>query len=120
MDWIRIESLQVHATIGVHDWEQQIRQALGISVSLGRRELGATDRLTDTIDYAAVVVQVRDIAARQPYQLIEHLAQCIAEELVHEHAPVLVRVDILKPDAIPGASGITCTVTRASEEQRPK
>ncbi|PJF33565.1 MAG: bifunctional dihydroneopterin aldolase/7,8-dihydroneopterin epimerase, partial [Phototrophicales bacterium] len=53
MDIVFIEQLEVLTTIGVFDWEKEIKQKLVFDLELGTdiRQAAASDDLKDTLDY---------------------------------------------------------------------
>ncbi|HAE90434.1 MAG TPA: bifunctional dihydroneopterin aldolase/7,8-dihydroneopterin epimerase, partial [Idiomarina sp.] len=56
LDEVLIEGLEVDATIGVYDWEQDIQQKLIIDLTLAWdcQRAGQSDSIDDALDYAAV------------------------------------------------------------------
>ena len=89
MDQILIEGIQLECVIGTYDWERKIRQKLTADLVLEAdlAAAGEGDALEQSIDYAAVVEAVEDYAAGSEFQLIEALAQNIAD-LVLDKFPV--------------------------------
>jgi dihydroneopterin aldolase len=70
--------------LGVHGVlpEEQVRPQpfqVDIELEVDLMVAGETDRLDDTVDYAAVAESVRRIVASESYQLIERLATRIVE-----------------------------------------
>ena len=56
MDTIFIRGLKVETIIGIYDWERTLVRPLVFDLELGTdtREAAASDRMRDSIDYAAV------------------------------------------------------------------
>lgn len=54
MDKVFIEQLEVITTIGVYDWEQQIKQKLVLDLEMAHdnRAAGKSDDVADALDYA--------------------------------------------------------------------
>ncbi len=105
MDIIFIHELRIETTIGVHPWERDLRRTLRLDLELGAdiRPAAATDRLENTRDYQAVAQRVSDFAAASDFQLVETLAERIAELLLQEFAVPWLRLTLHKPDVPPGA-----------------
>lgn len=114
MDRVRLEGLEVQAQIGVYDRERGITQPLVISVSV-ERDLssgGASDRLADTIDYDRIAQVCRDVVNERHHNLIEAVAERIAEKLTGEYATDAVEVRIEKPGAVPGCRTVAVEIRR--------
>eukprot|EP00873_Tetraselmis_striata_P041036 jgi/Tetstr1/461300/TSEL_006427.t1 len=79
------------------------------------KEAGRTDRLDDTVSYAEVFMQIKSIMEGPPSQLLEHVAQTTADEIMQAHTSVRgVTLEIQKPHvAIPGVvSSLGIEITR--------
>ncbi|MGY6518491.1 MAG: dihydroneopterin aldolase [Lysobacteraceae bacterium] len=100
-DRVFIEGLRVDALVGVYEHERHGRQPLRVDLELGydNRVPAASDDLADTLDYAEVCAAVRDLAASRGDQLLEVMAEAIAELLMRRFGAAWVRVRIDKPEA---------------------
>lgn len=100
MDKIKIENLQVFAKHGVFPEENVLGQKFLISVTLytDTRKAGKTDDLTASIHYGEVSQFITRFMQEHTYQLIERVAESLAEALLLE-TPLLekVRVEVKKP-----------------------
>ena len=105
MDIIFIHELLIETIIGVHPWERDLRRTLRLDLELGAdiRPAAATDRLENTLDYQAVAQRVSDFAAASDFQLVETLAERIAELLLQEFAVSWLRLTLHKPGVPVGA-----------------
>ncbi|ACD83877.1 YpsA SLOG family protein [Candidatus Methylacidiphilum infernorum] len=86
-DVIHMEDLKIETCIGATEEErrnkQQIRLSLDIYVDPSLiRKAWMTDNLADTLDYALIKERVEALASSKPRNLIETLAEEIAEELL--------------------------------------
>lgn len=81
MDRIVISGLRQMGVHGVLAEEQERAQPFGVDVELlvDLSAAGASDDLADTVDYGAVCVAVRNVIANEHHQLLERLAQRIAD-----------------------------------------
>jgi len=86
LPWDRIElrGLRVLARVGVLPSERQQDQPLDIDVDLvvDLAAAGASDDLADTVDYGAVCEAVQAAAAQQHVDLLERLAEVVAEAVL--------------------------------------
>lgn len=104
MDQIHIRQLKLNAVIGVHPREREAPQAVIMDLTLHTdlQEAGRSDQLTDTIDYAALVERVRKAVAASHFQLLEALAEHIADLCLRELRIAAVDVTVAKPGALLG------------------
>ena len=99
MDIIFIRELHIETLIGIHPWERQARRGLLLDLELGTdiRPAAASDRLADTLDYQAMAQRIVALAATSDFQLLETLAERIAELLLREFAAPWLRLTLRKP-----------------------
>jgi dihydroneopterin aldolase len=116
MDIIFIHELLIETTIGVHPWERDLRRTLRLDLELGAdiRPAAATDRLEDTLDYQAVAQRISDFAAASNFQLMETLAERLAELLFREFAVPWLRLTLHKPGVPSGAKAAGVIIERGS------
>jgi dihydroneopterin aldolase len=83
-DLIELRGLRLHAICGVLPHERTTAQPLEIDVDITAdlARAGASDELADTVDYGAVVAAVEQVATTLQPQLLERLAQCIADAVL--------------------------------------
>ncbi len=114
MDHLYINELAVETIIGIHDWEKSHKQTLYLSLQLGFDLISAaqTDTIDDTIDYAALCQCIENYLRNERFQLIETLAQSVAN-LLFSHYPILwLRLKVSKPQAIPQAKDVGVVIER--------
>ena len=102
MDSMFLRGMRFIARHGVLPHEREIPQSFTVDVELGLdlRAAGESDDLDDTVNYAAVYHAVSSIMNGAPKQLIESLAEEIAEDLLRQFSPLRrVRVTVHKPAA---------------------
>ena len=102
MDQIVISGARLSAHIGVTDEERARVQDLvfDIRMAFDTREAGRTDDYSRTINYAAVVDRIEDIL-REPFRLIEAVAEAVADRILSEFPVSEVFVRVAKPGAFP-------------------
>ena len=117
MDIIFIHELLIKTTIGVHPWERDQRRTLRLDLELGAdiHPAAATDRLENTLDYQAVAQRVSDFAAASDFQLVETLAERIAELLLQEFTIPWLRLTLHKPGVPPGAKAAGVMIERSRQ-----
>jgi dihydroneopterin aldolase len=115
---MRLEGIEVFAFHGVLPEERAQGQQFRIDVELVPSSDRAcdTDALGDAVDYGAVTERVVAIATGDPVDLIEHLADLIAVELLRVFPIERVTVAVHKPHAPIAApfSDVIVTVARTA------
>ncbi|MFT4288989.1 dihydroneopterin aldolase [Nocardioides sp.] len=117
-DELTITGIECYGHHGVFDFEKRDGQVFVIDLTLGVDTLlaAASDDLQDTVDYGSLVGAVRAAVERDPVDLIETLAQRIADVCLLDSRVEWVRVTVHKPDAPIEAtfSDVALTITRAN------
>lgn len=113
-DTIEIRRLRLPTHIGVPDEERADPQVLLATVKMvpGQGFAGLDDDIARTIDYHAVALELRQLAASRPRRLIETLATEIADTLLERHPLAAVSVTIEK-HILPDTECVAVHVDRA-------
>lgn len=113
-DAIFLHDLRVETIVGIWEWERRIRQWVSIDLEMGGdiRGAAAVDRIEATLNYKAVAKRVQQFVSDSSYQLVETLAQRIAELVLTEFDVPWVRVRVSKPGAIRGARDVGVVIRR--------
>lgn len=121
MDTIFLKDLKVETVIGIWDWERQIRQTVVINLEMAAdiRRAAATDNVEDTLNYKAVAKRLQQFVGDADFQLVETLAERIAEVVVNEFDVPWVRVQVSKPGAIRGSRDVGVRIERGPDADKP-
>jgi dihydroneopterin aldolase len=113
-DTIYLYDLRVDAIVGIWDWERKIRQVVSIDLEMGAdiRMAAATDSVEDTLNYKNVAKRVQQFVADSEFQLVETLAEKIAELVLTEFDVPWIDVRIKKPGAIRNARDVGVRIRR--------
>lgn len=112
MDALIIQGLSVHTQIGVYTWEQQIKQQLLIDIHIPSNFEACGDNLANTLDYSALCQTVTTFIESRSFELIEYVANCVAELIQEEFKVQQLSVSVSKPHAVKNAAMIKVSVTR--------
>lgn len=117
MDIVYIRDLKIECIIGVYEWERRIRQTviLDLEMAADAHRAAHGDRIDDTLDYKAVAKRLIDFVGRSEFQLVETLAERVAELLLREFALPWVRVRINKKGALRGAADVGVVIERGQK-----
>ncbi len=112
-DIICIEDLQLRARIGISATErakpQRVLCTLEIAADFSRA--ARSDKIADTINAQAVAERVRALAAEKPRNLVERLAEEIADCILEEFHAEQVSVT-LKKFVLPSAANYGVKIER--------
>lgn len=114
MTKVFVTGLKVQAEIGVYKHEIGRVQPLVVDVELDVPTAGA-DRLSDTLNYEAIMAAAREIAAGGHIELVETFAERLARACLADPRVTKARVRVekplaLAPDAV--AAGVEITLVR--------
>lgn len=118
MDIIYLKDLQIDTVIGVFDWEREIRQTVKLDLEMAAdiRTAAASDDIADTLDYKAVAKRLIGFVSKAEFQLVETLAERIAEIVIKEFGVAWLRLSVNKTGAVRGADGVGVLIERSSED----
>lgn len=104
-DHISLKGMRFFGYHGVMETEKSTGQEFVIDVEmyLPLQPAGKSDDLSLTVNYAAVYDDIKALATQQIYDLIEALAEAVADRLLAGYPVEQVRVRVMKPQApLPG------------------
>jgi dihydroneopterin aldolase len=101
VDRIALTGLRVRGRHGVFDFERQQGQDFVVDVVLevDTRPAASSDQLRDTVDYGALAARLHDVACGDPVNLVETLAQRLADVCLEDARVAAVTVTVHKPEA---------------------
>lgn len=113
-----IRDLSVSTLIGVHEHERRRPRALlmDLDIELHASRAGQTDRLADTVDYAAVVVDVRRCLADKSYFLLERVAEFVADRILEEFDAKRVVVRVAKAGVLKDVGLVGVRIERCAAQ----
>ncbi len=114
-DTVFVHELKVETIIGIWGWERKIRQTVSIDLEMGAdiRRAAATDSIDDTLNYKAISKRVQQFVAESEFQLVETMAEKIAELVLQEFKVPWIQVRVSKPGAIRGAKNVGILIHRS-------
>lgn len=118
MDIIYLHGLKVECVIGVWEWERRTTQLLTIDIDMAAdiANAAATDQLDDTLNYKAVAKRVIEFVSGSSFQLIETVAEKIAEALLGEFKIKWCRVKVDKGGAVRNVRNVGVLIERGVKE----
>ena len=116
-----LRDMLLHLTIGVHAHEHATPQRVRINVDLGVGEnpRDETDRLSRVLDYEALAQRVREIATSGHIQLVETLAERIAQDCLRDPRVRSARIRVEKLDVFADMWAAGVEVERCQPAHNP-
>ena len=113
-DWIHLRELKASCVLGVYP-EERVRKrwvVLNLSLECDTRVAAGTDRLEDALNYELIEADVLSIAKQGRFQLIETLAERVAEACLRHPKVRSVRVVVDKPGALVHTQSVAVEIER--------
>lgn len=124
MHHVFVNDLQVEAFVGVGSRERASAQILTLQIEVGLRHDSAaftSDRIGDTVDYAAVAELVRSECRTTRYKLLERLARHLCDAIEARFPAQWVRLRIAKTGVVADARLVGIVFdSRASSAPAPQ
>lgn len=116
MDTIHIRDLEIECLVGVLPEERYTPRTVRVNlrVECDLAAAGRSDALADTVDYRVVRDRVVEAVRASRDELIERLAQRVADAALTVRGANRVSVVLDKPGALEGARSVAVEITRPS------
>lgn len=115
-----VRDLELLASVGVFEIEKRYEQRVVVSIELEVTDGydGVSDRLDDVYDYGGAVKTIQRIVEARHFQLIETLAERIAEGLLEDARVESAIIRVEKPDIVPACRSVGIEITRGGTGRR--
>ncbi len=118
LDLLRISGIEAFGHHGVFDAERRDGQVFlaDLVLAVDTRAAARSDHLQDTVDYGSLVAKVKKAIESDPVDLIETLAERIADTCLQDGRVRSVEVTVHKPHAPVDAtvSDVALTIVRST------
>jgi len=113
-DRIFLRGLECQCIIGFIDWERRVPQKVVIDLEFPTdcARAARSDAVADTVDYKSVAKRVLAWVGESQFQLIETLAERLAQLLLTEFPLAWIRIELNKPGAIRHSRDIGVSILR--------
>lgn len=115
MDKVFVKGLRADALIGVYEWEHEQPQPLLFDLTMGwdQSAAAASDALEHALDYDTLSKAVVKLVESRPRQLIETVAEEVAQLILNDFHVATVTVRVSKPQAVAAAETVGVEITRS-------
>lgn len=109
-----IEGLELMSSVGVYEHERRDRQPVIVSMALDVADSyeGGSDKLNEVYDYDIAITAIREIVAAEHYNLIETLAERLAERVLGDARVERVKIRIEKPAVLTACRSLGIEIVR--------
>jgi 7,8-dihydroneopterin aldolase/epimerase/oxygenase len=109
-----VQGLELIGSIGVYEHEKRYEQRIVVSLDLDVQDDydGRSDLIDDVYDYDHAIATIRAAVDAGHTNLIETLAERIAEGCLEDRRVTTARVRIEKPDVLPSCRAVGVEITR--------
>ncbi|MDP8032991.1 dihydroneopterin aldolase [Pasteurella atlantica] len=117
MDIVFIKELTVSASVGVYEWEKNIKQPLVFNIEMvwDFEKAAQSDNVKDCLNYAEVSQEVMNFVESQHFDLVETIAHRLAELLAVKFNIPWLKIELHKPQAVSQASSVGVIIERGSK-----
>jgi len=114
MDIIFLRELKVETLIGVYEWEKRVPQTLQLDLEIALPDSRAceTDDINDALNYADIVRHIQSALASRHFNLLEALAEHIAQIIIKDFKAPWVKVSVAKLQAIRNCKMVGISIER--------
>ena len=114
MDKIILTDLRVDAVIGIWDWEKRNPQNISIDLEMqtDTKKSSQSDSIEDALDYKKVSKRAKQFIQDSQFNLIETLAENLAQIILEEFDVQWLKLSISKPYAIRDSKNIGVCIER--------
>lgn len=115
MDKIFLNDLKIDAIIGIYNWERKTKQTLGFDLEMDWdiKQAAKSDDISDTLDYGAIASTIVQFVENSDYQLIETLAEDLANQLLTEYSIPKLKLTVTKPVSLYGQNTAKIVIERS-------
>ena len=113
-DIVFIEELRIETVIGIYDWEREIKQVVSIDLEMAADNTrpAVTESIEDALNYKAVAKRLIQFVEGSEFQLVETMAERIAEIIMGEFGVPWLKLKLSKPGAVTGSKAVGVMIER--------
>lgn len=116
MDILFISELRIDSEIGVYEWEKNIKQpiSLDIEIATDAARAAQTDTLQHALDYEAITDRVTEFITSKHFNLVETVAEQVAQLLQEEFGAAWLRLRVAKLSAVKTTRAVGVVIERGA------
>ncbi len=117
MDIIYLNDLRIDTVIGIYEWERRTKQTVIFDIEMAAdiRKAAQSDNIDDTLSYKTVAKRLISYVSTSEFELIETLAEKVAEILLDEFKVPWCRLRLNKRGAVRGVRDVGIVIERGEK-----
>lgn len=117
MDTIFLHGIKADCVVGVWEWEKQITQKIIVDIDMrfDIKPAAASDNLNDTLNYKAVAEDVIEMLEASRFDLIEKMAEEVANLVQKKFGVKWIKVRINKGGAVKHVGSVGILIERGDK-----
>ncbi len=121
-DIVYIRDLEIETIIGIYDWEREIKQTVSIDLEMATdiRKAAENDDIDHALNYKSVGKRLIKFVEESEFQLVETMAEQIAQIVLSEFAVNWLRLRVSKPGALSSSRDVGLVIERESKANSKK
>ena len=114
VDIIFLRDLRIDTVIGIYEWERRTRQTVILDIEMGAdvAKAAAGDSIENTLNYKEVAKRIISFVEESRFELVESLAEKIAEIILMEFKVPWCRLTLNKQGAVRGVRDVGVIIER--------
>ncbi|HIA08804.1 MAG TPA: dihydroneopterin aldolase [Chromatiaceae bacterium] len=116
MDIIFLRELKIDTIVGIYEWERRMPQTVIFDLEMGTdiAKAAASDNIDDTLNYKAVAKRIIGFVGDSEFQLVETLAERVAELIQTEFGVAWLKLTLNKVGAVRGSRDVGIIIERGT------
>lgn len=117
MDIIYLSDLRIDTVIGIYDWERRVKQTVILDLEMGTdiRAAASSDNVDHTLNYKNVAKRLFSYVGESDFELVETLAEKVAELILTEFNVPWLRLKVNKQGAVRGVRDVGVIIERGQK-----
>ncbi len=113
-DIVFIEDLRIDTIIGIYDWEREVKQTISLDIEMATDNTrpAASESIEDAVNYKAVAKSLIAFTEASQFQLVETLAERLAEIILNDFNVPWCRLKLSKLGAVTGSRSVGVIIER--------
>lgn len=118
MDIIYLSDLRIDTIIGIYDWERRVKQTIILDLEMAADISAAahSDNIENTLNYKAVAKRLFAYVGDSEFELVETLAEKVAELILTEFNVPWLRLKLNKQGAVRGVRDVGVIIERGRKD----
>lgn len=113
-DIVFIDDLRIDTIIGIYDWERKVKQTISLDIEMAAdiTRAASSENIEDALDYKAVAKRLIAYTEASQFQLVETLAEKLADIILREFYVPWCRIKLSKLGAVTGSRSVGVIIER--------